>query len=146
MYLSYDEAVQVGLKVYHTLEYAGSCRSAFRIASREFEEYMEDIGLPYSPDLAQQWVNNSKEHWNNHKLKSSRKAMSVLADIMEHGCVTTSLQTKIERTPPYIQLPNWSRTILDSYLSTLSCAYGASYLTQIRNACSRFFCFWSLQA
>lgn len=48
MYLFYDEAVQVGLKVYHTLEYADSCRSAFRIASREFEEYMEDIGLPYS--------------------------------------------------------------------------------------------------
>ena len=67
--------------------------------------------------------------------------MSVLADIMEHGCVTTSLQTKIERTPPYTQLPNWSRTFLDNYLATLTCAYGTSYLTQIRNACSRFFLF-----
>lgn len=141
MYLCYDEAVQAGLKVYRTLEYAGSCRSAFRVASREFKEYMEVIGLPYSSDLAQQWVNDSKEHWKNHKLKSSRKAMSVLADIMEHGCVTTSLQTKIERTPPYTQLPNWSRTLLDNYLATLTCAYGTLYLTQIRNACSRFFLF-----
>lgn len=141
MYLCYDEAVQAGLNAYRTLEYAGSCRSAFRVASREFKEYMEDIGLPYSPELVQQWVNGSKEHWNYSKLKSLRKAMSVLADIMEHGCVTTSLQTKIERTPPYTQLPNWSRTFLDNYLATLTCAYGTLHLTQIRNACSRFFLF-----
>ena len=141
MYLCYDEAVQAGLNAYRTLEYAGSCRSAFRVASREFKEYMEDIGLSYSPDLSRQWVNDSKEHWNHHKLKSSRKAMNVLADIMEHGCVTTSLQTKIERTPPYTQLPNWSRKFLDNYLATLTCAYGTSYRTQIRNACSRFFLF-----
>lgn len=106
MYLCYDEAVQAGLNAYRMLEYAGSCSSAFRVASRELKEYMEDIGLPYSPDLSRQWVNESKEHWNHHKLKSSRKAMSVLADIMEHSCVTTSLQTIIERMPPYTQLPN----------------------------------------
>ena len=141
MYLCYDEAFQAGLNAYRTLEYADSCRSAFRVASREFKEYMEDIGLPYSPELAQQWVNDSKEHWNDYKLQSSRKALSVLTDIMEHGCVTTSLQTKIERTPPYTQLPNWSRTFLDNYLATLTCAYGTLYLTQIRNACSRFFLF-----
>lgn len=141
MYLSYDESVQTGLTVYRTLEYSDSCRSAFRIASREFKVYMEDIGLPYSTDLAERWINDSKVHWKGHKLKSSRKAMSVLADIMEHGCVTTSLQTKIERTPPYTQLPNWSRTFLDNYLATLTCAYGTLYLTQIRNACSRFFLF-----
>jgi len=67
--------------------------------------------------------------------------MNVLADIMEHGCVTTSLQTKIKRTPRYIQLPNWSRPFLDNYLATLTCAYGTLYLTQIRNARSRFFLF-----
>lgn len=118
MYLCYDEGVQAGLNAYRTLEYAGSCRSAFRVASSEFEEYMEDIGLPYSPELAHQWVNESKEHWNDYKLKSSRKAMSVLADIMEHGYVTTSPQTKIERTQPYTQLPNWSRAFLDNSLAT----------------------------
>ena len=141
MYLCYDEAVQVGLNAYRTLEYAGSCRSAFRVASGEFKEYMEDTSLSYSPELSRQWVNDSKEHWNHHKLKSSRKAMSVLADIMEHSCVTTSLQTKIERTPPYTQLPSWSRTFVDNYLTTLPCSYGTSCLTQIRNACSRFFLF-----
>lgn len=141
MYLCYDEAVQAGLKAYRTLEYSESCRSAFRVAAREFKKYMEDIGHPYSPEIAKQWINDSKEHWNNSKLKSLRKAMSVLADIMEHGCVTTSLQTKIERTPPYTQLPDWSKTFLDNYLTTLTCAYGPLYLTQIRNACSRFFLF-----
>lgn len=141
MYLCYDEAVKVGLNAYRTLEYADSCCSVFRIATREFKEYMEGIGLPYSPELTKQWINDSKEHWNAHKFKDSGKAMNVLADIMEHGCVTTSLQTKIERTPPYTQLPNWSRTLLDNYLATLNCTYGISYLTQIRNACSRFFLF-----
>jgi len=141
MYLCYDEAVQVGLNAYHRLEYAESCRSAFRVASREFKEYMEDLGLPYSHELAQQWINESKEHWNNSKFKSSRKAMSVLDDVMDHGCVTTSLQTKIKRTPPYSQLPNWSRTLLNNYLATLTCTFGTLYLTQIRNACSRFFLF-----
>ncbi len=144
MYLCYDEAVQVGLNAYRTLEYAESCRSAFRVTAREFKEYMEDFGLSYSLEFAEQWINNSKEHWNDYKLKSSRKAMSVLADIMEHGYVTTSLQPKIERTPPYSQLPNWSRTLLDNYFATLTSAYGASYLTQIRNACSRFFLFLEL--
>jgi len=144
MYLYYDEAVQVGLKAYQTLEYAGSCRSAFRVATREFKGYLEDTDLPYSSELAQQWINDNKEHWSNYKLQSSKKSMSVLKDIMEHGFVTTSLQTKIERTPPYTLLPNWSRTILDNYLSTLTCAYGALYLTQIRNACSRFFLFLEL--
>ena len=44
------------------LEYADNCRSAFQFASREFNEYMENIGLPYSPELAQLWVNDSKKH------------------------------------------------------------------------------------
>lgn len=144
MYLCYDEAVQIGLNTYRTLEYADSCRSAFRVASKEFKEYMEDNGLPYSLELAQQWIRDSKEHWNIYKYESSRKAMSVLADIIENGCVTTSLQTKIERIPPYTQLPNWSRTLLDNYLATLTSAYKTSYLTQIRNACSRFFLFLKL--
>lgn len=138
MYLCYDEAVRIGLKAYRTLEYAHSCRSAFQVSCKEFKEYMEEIGLPYSPEFAQQWINKRKEHSKNHKFKSSRKAMSVLADIMEHGCVTTSLLTKIERTPAYIQLPDWSRTLLDNYLKTLTYAYG---IALIRNACSRFFLF-----
>lgn len=138
MYLSYDEVVQVGINAYRRLKYAHSCRSAFQVACREFKEYMAEIGLPYSPELAQQWVNDRKEYWKNHKFKSSRKAMGVLADIMKHGCVTTSLLTKIERTPAYSQLPNWSRTLLDNYLKTLTYACGT---TQKRNACSRFFLF-----
>ncbi len=141
MYLCYDEAVQVGLSAYRTLEYADSCRSAFRIASKDFKKYMEDAGLPYCPGLAQKWVNDKKEHWNDYKLISSKKAMAVLADIMEHGGVTTSLQTKIERIPPYARLPNWSRKLLDSYLSTLTYTCKSSYLVYIRNACSRFFLF-----
>lgn len=141
MDLCYDEAVQVGLEAYRRFEYAASCHSAFRVACREFKEYMEEIGLPYSPKLAQQWLNKSREQWKHHKLKSSRKAMSVLANIMENGCVTTSLHSKIERTLPYTQLPNWSRTLLDTYLTTLTHAYGNLYLTEIRNACSRFFLF-----
>ena len=106
---------------------------------------MEDVDLPYSYELVQQWVNDSQHYWNNRKLKSSKKAMRVLADIMEHGCVTTSLQTKIERIAPYNQLPNWNRTFLDNYLATLTCVYGPSYLTQIRNACSRFFLFLEIE-
>jgi len=144
MYLYYDEAIQIGLKAYQTLEYSDSSRSAFRVAAREFKEYIEDTGLPYFPELAQQWINANKEQWPDYKLQSSRKAMSVLADIMEHSCVTTSLQTKIERTPTYTQLPNWSRTFLDNYIATLTCTYEISYLTQIRNACSRFF--WFLES
>ena len=140
-YQCYDDAVKVGLNAYRMLEYSDSCCSAFRVATREFKEYIEDSGLSYSSELTKQWINNSKEHWKTHKVKESSKAMSVLQDIMEHGGVTMSLQSKIERTPPYTQLPNWSRTILDNYLATLMCTHKASYLTQIRNACSRFFLF-----
>jgi site-specific recombinase XerD len=63
---------------------------------------------------------------------------------MEHGCVTTSLQSKIKRTPPYTQLPNWGSKILDSYLATLTCTYGNVYLNQIRNSCSHFFLYLDL--
>ena len=111
MYLCYDEAIKIGIKAYHELEYADSCCYAFRLVSRELKKYMENINLPYSPELAQQWINDSKEYWNIHKLKSSRKTLKVLADIMEHGCVTKSLRIKVERTPPYTQLPNWSKTL-----------------------------------
>lgn len=83
MYLCYDEAVQVGLNAYRTLKYAESCRSAFRVASREFKEYMEEAGLLYSPELAQLWIYERKANWKNHKFKSSRNAMSVLTDIQE---------------------------------------------------------------
>jgi len=137
----YDEAVYIGLNTMCKLEYSDSCCSAFRVASREFKKYMESIGLPYSPQLAQQWVNGTKGHWKKHKLKSSIKAMNVLADIMEHGCATTSLQTKIERTPAYTQLPNWSRAILNNYLASLNDSYRPAYRTRIRNACSRFYLF-----
>ena len=146
MYLSYEEAFQTGIAAYRTLQYSDSCLSAFRIACKEFKKYMEDTGLPYSRDLAQCWVNENKDRWKTHKFKSSRKAMSVLADIIEHGRVTTSLKTIIARTPAYIQLPNWSRTILDDYLATLSCTYGTAYLTLVRNACSRFFLFLESRA
>ena len=139
MYLCYDEAVQAGINAYHMLEYADSCCYAFKLASKEFKKYMEDANLPYSPGLSQQWVNDKKEHWNDQKLKSFQKAMVVLADIMEHGYVTTSLQTKIERMPPYPQLPNWSRTLLDNYLATLTCTCRTSYLMYIKNACAHFF-------
>ncbi len=47
MYLCYDEAVQVGINAYCRLKYAHSCRSAFQVACREFNEYMEEICLPY---------------------------------------------------------------------------------------------------
>lgn len=141
MYLCYDEAVQAGLNTYRALEYADSRRYVFQLATKEFKKYMEDAGLAYSPGLAQRWVNDSKENWNDHKLESSQKAIAVLADIIEHGCVTTSLQTKIERMPSYAQLPNWSRTLLNNYLATLTCTCGNSYLKYIRNACSRFFLF-----
>lgn len=141
MYLSCDEAFQAGIAAYRTLRYSDSCLSAFRIAYREFKKYMEDTGLPYSRNLALRWVNDNKDYWKTHKLKGSRKAMSVIADIMEHGHVTTSLQTKIARTPAYFQLPNWSRTLLDNYLATLTGDYGTEYLAQIRHACSRFFLF-----
>ena len=77
MYLCYGEAVIVGLNAYHVLEYADSSRYAFQLVSKEFKKYMEDIGLPYSPGLAQRWVNDSKEHWKDRKLKSSRKASSL---------------------------------------------------------------------
>ncbi len=141
MHLCHDEAVQIGLNAYRRLEYPNSSRYTFQLASKEFKKYMEDVSLPYSPGLVQRWVNDSKEHWNDRKLKNFRKAMGVLADIMEHGCVTTSLRTKMERTPPYRKLPDWSRTLLDNYLSTLTCTYGASYLKHIRNTCSHFFLF-----
>ena len=141
MHLCYDEAVKVGLNTYRTLEYADSGRYVFKLASKEFKKYMEDANLPYSPGLARRWVNDKKEHWNDYKLISSKIAMGVLADIMEHGRVTTSLQTKIERIPPYAQLPNWSRKLLDSYLSTLTYTCKTSYLMYIRNACSHFFLF-----
>jgi site-specific recombinase XerD len=141
MYLCYDEAVKTGLNAYRTLEYEDSSLYVFKLASKEFKKYMEDANLPYSPGLAQRWINDSKEHWNNGKLQSFQKAMAVLADIMEHGRVTTSLKTKIERMPPYAKLPNWSKEILDNYLSTLTCTHSTSYLIQIRNACSHFFLF-----
>ncbi len=135
----YDEAVQIGLHAMRQLEYSDSCCSAFRIATREFKEYMERGNLQYSPQLPQQWINDTKEHWKTHKLKASRKAMNILTDIIEHGNVTKSLQTKMDRTPLYTRLPNWSKTILDKYLATIHGVYGAPYLSQIRNACARFF-------
>ena len=141
MYLCYDEAVKVGINAYRTLEYAESSRYAFKLASKEFKKYMEDANLPYSPVLTHQWINDSKKHWNDGKLQSFQKAMAILADIMEHGCVTTSLKTKIERISSYAKLPNWSRAILDDYLSTLTCTCSTSYLIHIRNACSHFFLF-----
>lgn len=141
MYLCYDEAVEIALNAYDTLNYTSSCRYAFRIVVREFKKYKEDIGLPYSPELFQQWINSNRELWNIRKLKDSKRAMSILGDIMKHGCVTTSLKAKIERTPAYKQLSSWSRTLVDNYLTTLNNTYGNSYQTRIKNSCSHFFLF-----
>lgn len=92
-YQCYDETVQAGLNAYRKFEYSDSCCSAFRVATREFKEYMENLGLSYSTKLASQWINSNKEHWKTHKFKSSRKVMGVLADIMEHGGVTMRAKT-----------------------------------------------------
>ena len=72
MYLCYDAAVQSGLNTYRRLEYADSCRSAFRVTSNEFKKYMEYIGLPYSNELAQQWINDRKEHWHLPKSECNK--------------------------------------------------------------------------
>ncbi len=113
----YGEAVDRGINALGAREYSNSCRSAFRIAAREFEVYMERLGLTYSPQLAQQWVNYHQECWKPHKIKSARKAMHIVADIIEHGETTTSLQTPKDRMSAYTQLPHWSRTVLDHYLT-----------------------------
>lgn len=83
MYLCYDEAVQAGLNAYRTIEYVDSRRSAFRVATMEFKKYLEENGLPYSPELAQQWINDSKEHWSIYKFKISRKTMSEVLQFWE---------------------------------------------------------------
>lgn len=144
MYLSYDEAVKIGSDAYLAFEYANSCCYSFRLACRDFKEYMEERSLPYSLELAKEWINDSKKCWNNYKFESSTKAIRVLSDIIENGCVTTSLQTKFDRTSHYLRLPNWSKTFLDNYLATLTCNYRNSYISQIRSACSRFFLFLEL--
>ena len=92
MDLCYNEAVRIGIKAYQTLEYSETCISDFRIVSMEFKEYIENTGLSYSFELFQQWINKNKDIWKNHKRKSARITLSVLTDIMEHGCVTKSLQ------------------------------------------------------
>ena len=141
MYLCYDEAVKIGIKAYNKFEYADSCCYTFLSTTREFKKYMENMNLPYSPELSQKWINKKKKYWKTRKITSSKRALNVLEDIMEHGKVTTSLQTKIKRAPPYTQLPNWSRTLLDNYLVTLSGTIGTSHIANIRNACSCFFLF-----
>ena len=101
----YREAVEKGINALGVREYSPSCRSAFRIAAREFEGYMEGLGLTYSPQLAQQLVNECQGYWKPHNIKSARKAMHIVADIIEHGRITTSLQNPKDRRPSYPQLP-----------------------------------------
>lgn len=137
----YREAVEKGINALGVREYSPSCRSAFRMATREFEGYMQGLDLTYSPQLAQQWVNEYQGCWKPHKIKSTRKAMHIVADIIEHGRITTSLQNPKDRRPSYTQLPPWSCTVLDRYLATLQGSCGTVYRRQIRNACARFFLF-----
>lgn len=137
----YREAMEKGINALGAREYSPSCRSAFRIAAREFEGYMERLGMTYSPQLAQQWVNEHQGSWKPHQIKSARKAMQIVADIIEHGRITTSLQNPPDRQSSYTQLPPWSRTVVDHYLTTLNGSYGTGYQRQIRNACARFFLF-----
>jgi hypothetical protein len=70
-YQCYDEAVKVGLNAYSRLEYSDSCCSAFRVAAREFKEYMEYSGLSFSTELSKQWINNNKENSQSQRIKKS---------------------------------------------------------------------------
>lgn len=137
----YREAVEKGIDALGAREYSPSCRSAFRIAAQEFDGYMEDLGLTYSPQLAQQWLHQHPGCWKPHKIKSTRKAMQIVADIIEHGRITTSLRNPPDRQSSYTQLPPWSRMILDHYLTTLEGTCGVAYRREIRNACARLFVF-----
>lgn len=61
--------------------YGASAVSEHRVCYREFRKYLVSNGLPYSPEIAEHWLNCCKDDWTRDQLSSNKKCITHLNDI-----------------------------------------------------------------
>jgi len=137
----YDKAVEVVLN--HLVEhgFSRSVRKAFRHASREFAEYLDERHLAYSPAVASKWVNSFKGRVPRPRFLPLRRALALVEDAARNGTVTT-VHFSYEDAPVKYRTPDCYKQLLDAYLERRrQDGNGQSALRMDCIACARFLSF-----
>ena len=142
MYEFYDEAVEAVTGFLDEGEYSTSVRCSHSKCFRELKKYLIDINIPYTHELALDWLTNNKGIWTHAKFKSFRIATYRLDDAYCHGAVTQEKYVYPD-SPPYQRLPTWARVKLDRYLDLLGETAGKGHMQAARVGCADFLMFAS---
>lgn len=142
MYQDYDYAV---LKVQDYLVENNYCSTIVHThmrCYRLFWEYLKELDIPYSRDLALLWLEIIGPDLCVSSFKNYRSALARMNDVLEHRDV---INTKIayDAVQHYQYLDKWCKDLLDEFLNVLSATYGVSFIQEVRISAARFLAYIS---
>jgi len=89
--------------------------------------------MPYSRQLAIQWLDSMAPGLCSSTFKNYRLALSRINDTLNHHEITNT-KNAYEAVQHYQHLESWCKDLLDEFLSVLSMSHGSGFLQQHRIA------------
>jgi len=137
MYQDYDHAVGEVTKYFTQNHFSSSVVYSHLNCYRSFKQYLEKNQLPYSHEIAMEWLNSNRPKWKHPRFKASRIALFRINDVLQNGYITGK-RYAYENSCNYDKLPDWCRLLLDGYLKDTAHSFCDNYARQHRMACSEF--------
>ena len=110
----FKENVAAVIKFLKAENYSPSVISTHKLCYKELFSFLEASGKGYTPEIAYQWVGDSKASWGHKRFTGYRHCIDQLEDVRLTG--TISLDHLSVRKSAYSQLIPTLRSILDSFL------------------------------
>ena len=141
MYHKYDKAVQAVLKYLSKQGFSRTPGKGFRLATKKFKAYLEEVNLEYSHRLAQGWLSSLKPDIPRWKFLSFRRSLALVDDAARNGALT-NVQFFYDDAPVKYHVPNCYRHLLDAFIDRRKqegCQSSTLQMDAI--ACTRFLLF-----
>jgi site-specific recombinase XerD len=97
--------------------FSPSVISSHRHHYQELEEFLNESGIEYSPDAAQQWLDMNQSHWSYRQYTSRHHSICQLEDVYRLGHINADHLAY--RKPAYSLLNSDFRSELDTFLIEL---------------------------
>lgn len=112
----YDNNVTIVLEFLTVENFSRSVISMHRLCYKGLRDYLIEKGIPYSSDIAYQWLDANRSLWNYRKYTGWRHSIDQLEDVYSQGHI--SLDHMGPRASAYALLSETFNAELDDFLST----------------------------
>ena len=137
MYRNYEKAVSRVMDYLASNNYTSSIVYTHLRCYRLLKEYLESKEMPYSRELALQWLDSVAPGTCNSTFKNYRLALSRVNDTFNHHEISNT-KSAYEAVQNYKHLNQWCKELLDEFLVALSKSHGSASIQEHRISASRF--------